>query len=182
MTMRIIAGAAKGRRLAAPPGTDTRPLTGRMRESMFSALGVRVVGARVLDLYAGTGSAGLEALSRGAEDVTFVEADPSAAHILADNVERVGLGGRLVVATAEHFVSQSPEVFDIVFVDPPYAMDDEAVERLLASVTRLVAEAGAVLVHRPRASELAPTMLQLRQVRRYGDARVWWFEPSEETS
>ena len=92
--MRVIAGVAKGRRLRAPAGLATRPMTDRAREAVFSAIAASIPGARVLDLYAGTGSLGLEALSRGAASATFVERDRSAVTALQVNVGMVGLGGR----------------------------------------------------------------------------------------
>ena len=120
--MRIIAGSAKGRRLVSPPGGDTRPLTGRAKEALFSSLGGRVVDADVVDLYAGTGSIGLEALSRGASRVVFVEKGRSALGALRKNIDAVGLGGDVVSEDVGAFLARVHDTFDLAFVDPPYAL------------------------------------------------------------
>ena len=101
--MRIIAGAARGRRLVGPPGQTTRPMTDRVRESLFSSIAAWLPDGVVLDLYAGTGSMGLEALSRGAKEVTFVEKDRNALDALRKNVDAVGLGGRIISGDVDRF-------------------------------------------------------------------------------
>ena len=122
---RIIAGAAKGRRLAVP-GAGTRPTSDRAREGLFNSLAatVRLDGARVLDLYAGTGALGLEALSRGARAAVLVEADRRAVEVIRRNVEAVGLPGATVVhAPVGRFLAGEPdEPYDLVLLDPPYAL------------------------------------------------------------
>ncbi len=105
--MRIIAGSAKGRRLEAPRTSDTRPITDRAKESIFSSLGDRVVGARVLDLYAGSGAFGLEALSRGSASAEFVERGREAVGVLRRNVESTGLGGRIVADDVVRFLERN---------------------------------------------------------------------------
>src|SRR5215204_512227 len=121
--MRVIAGAYGGRRLQAPPGTDTRPTADRVREALFSILGARVEGARVLDLFAGSGALGLEALSRGAAQVTFVESAPAALAALRANLAALGAGAEVVRADALrwlHAASRGARQYDLVFLDPPY--------------------------------------------------------------
>lgn len=181
--MRVIAGAARGRRLSSPPGGVTRPFTDRMRESLFSALGDRVVGARVLDLYAGSGAIGLESLSRGAHSTVFVERDRSALAALRRNVEAVGLGGEIVSGAVERFLEGRRGRYDLVFVDPPYAMPDEEVGRVLAGVAAVLVDEGIVVVHRRRGSELLTGARMLSPIwhRRYGDAEVWWLQQKEAT-
>jgi 16S rRNA (guanine966-N2)-methyltransferase len=173
--MRIIAGEAKGRRLETPPD-GTRPLTGKAREALFSILDDAIAGAAVLDLYAGSGSFGLEALSRGAADVVFVERDPQAVSVLQVNIDTVGLGGRAEPGDVEGYLGRSSQTFDVVFVDPPWALDDTAVEQVLTLAEPLVDQGGIVVVHR-RAGGREPVSdnLRLTDRRRYGDTELWLY-------
>jgi len=174
--MRIIAGSAKGRRLDTP-AEGTRPLTGRAREALFSILGESVPGASVLDLYAGSGSFGLEALSRGAADVVFVEHGRVAVSVLERNLATVGLGGRIEPLDVTDFLGRSSGRFDLVFVDPPFALDDDSVESSLAMVVDRLNDGGIVIVHR-RAGGSRPDSDNLRLIdqRRYGDTELWLYE------
>jgi 16S rRNA (guanine966-N2)-methyltransferase len=139
--VRVIAGTAKGTRLApVPPGV--RPVSDRAREGIFSSLGERVVGAAVLDLYAGTGAMGIEALSRGAGSAVFVERAPKAVSTVRENLARARVGdrARIVRQDVGRFLEHDLEhPFDLVFVDPPYALPEAAVE---AIVERLGAAGG----------------------------------------
>jgi 16S rRNA (guanine966-N2)-methyltransferase len=173
--MRVVAGVAGGRRLRAPAGRRVRPTSERVREALFNSLGSldAVVGATVLDLFAGTGALGIEALSRGASTATFVEA----VRAIKDNLAATGLAERARVVHADVFRFLSdprPEPVDVAFADPPYAFDDWA--RLLASLpARLVAiEAGTHVA-------LVPGWRALRS-KRYGDTVVTLarFEPEVE--
>jgi 16S rRNA (guanine966-N2)-methyltransferase len=182
---RVIAGAARGRRLAVPSGRLTRPTSDRAREGLFSTLiAMRgpLDGARVLDLYAGSGAVGLEALSRGAERVLFVEADARAARVIRGNLAAVGLpGGRLVTDRVERVLARGPDGepgYDLVVADPPYAVgDDEVVAMLTALRDGSWLVPGAVLaVERATRSEpvhwaagYAPD-----RSRRYGEATFWY--------
>jgi 16S rRNA (guanine966-N2)-methyltransferase len=174
--MRIIAGEARGRRLTGPKGDATRPMTDRAREAIFNILAVEVVDARVLDLYAGTGSMGLEALSRGAASATFVESNRSMAEILSRNVDAVGLGGEVVVSTVERYLAgpvRGPA--DLAFVDPPYPLDVPSVQQVLADLDRHLAPGGIVLLHR-RTGEPAPEApWPLVDERTYGSAQLWFY-------
>jgi 16S rRNA (guanine966-N2)-methyltransferase len=120
---RVIAGSAKGMRLTAPPGEGTRPLTGRVKETLFAILDPELGGASVLDLFAGSGAAGIEALSRGAASVTFVERDRRAAGTISENLRRARLDdhGRIRTMAVERYLAE-PDAgpFDIVFLDAPY--------------------------------------------------------------
>ncbi len=179
--MRIIAGAAKGRRLRVPRA-GTRPPTGRLRAAVFSSLGSRVRGAAVLDLYAGSGAFGLEALSRGAATATFVERGRAAARVLEENVGHVGLGGTVVREDVATFLARDRGTYDLVFVDPPYALALASVETVLAAVAARLRPGGSVLLHR-RSGEHEPAVdgLRIAMRRRYGGAEVWRFvETSEE--
>src|SRR3972149_21713 len=113
---------AKGRRLVAPQTPATRPVTDRVREAVFSIVGAWVEGARVLDLYAGSGSFGLEGLPRGATGATFVENGQPALEALRTNIEAVSLGGTVVTSSVRDFLDRSSGLFDLVFIDPPWAM------------------------------------------------------------
>jgi 16S rRNA (guanine966-N2)-methyltransferase len=149
----------------------------RNREALFSSLGDVVVGAAVLDLFAGTGSLGLEALSRGASSAVFVEWNPPAVAVLRENVGKVGLGGS-VAATG------SRETFDLVFVDPPYELPLASVQEVLELLVDLLNPSAIVMLHR-RAGDAEPTVpdaLELTWHRQYGDAHIWRFtRKSEET-
>jgi 16S rRNA (guanine966-N2)-methyltransferase len=124
--MRVIAGTHKGRRLLSPKsGSAVRPTSGRVKEALFSILGDRIVGASVLDLYAGTGAVGIEALSRGAVRVVFVDSHRDSLTTLRANLKHCGLTGRAEVffGEASAFLQHAAPAFDIVFADPPYAAD-----------------------------------------------------------
>ena len=172
--MRIIGGVAGGRRLKSPKGLGTRPMMDRAKEAIFSSLGDRVSGAVVLDLYAGSGSLGLEALSRGAAGVVFVEWSREARSALKDNVALVELGGEIVPERVEDYLEKPGPPVDLAFVDPPYALPLPSVEQVLESLDRRLVTGGVVVVHRRSGSgEVAPpdgwTVLSTR---RYGDAEI----------
>ncbi|MDQ6874112.1 MAG: 16S rRNA (guanine(966)-N(2))-methyltransferase RsmD [Actinomycetota bacterium] len=179
---RIVAGAAGGRRLSVPAGREVRPTSDRAREAMFSTLGglLDLAGAAVLDLYAGSGAVGLEALSRGAARVVLVESDPVAAALIRTNIELVGLPGTHVVRDrVESFLDRPPAdgAFDVVFADPPYALDDQD---LTAGLVKLDAgwlrPGGIVVVERPtRGGSWAwPVGLAAIKAKRYGDGTLWY--------
>jgi 16S rRNA (guanine966-N2)-methyltransferase len=177
--MRVVAGHAKGRLLRVPKGAATRPFTGRAKEAVFSILGGSVVGARVLDLYAGSGSLGLEALSRGAQSVTFVESSRSALAALRANVAAVGLGGEVLAGDAARFVERTRAEFDLIFFDPPYAMPSGELAPLLEAAAHRLGAGGSIVVHRRHGTPLElleGTMLSIGDRRRYGDAEVWWLD------
>jgi 16S rRNA (guanine966-N2)-methyltransferase len=139
VALRIVAGIFGGRRIEAPAGDSTRPTSDRVKEALFSILGP-IEGATVVDLFAGSGALGLEALSRGAARVTFVEADRKAAAILRRNIETLGCEGRatLIVDRAERSLTRLPKGIDLVLMDPPYAVVASA-----ASLLDRLVDAGA---------------------------------------
>jgi 16S rRNA (guanine966-N2)-methyltransferase len=149
-------------------------MTDRVKEAVFSSLGDRVRGAVVLDLYAGSGSLGLEALSRGAESATFVEKHRMAAGVIRQNLDLVGLGGEVVVADVEDHLSRPGPAVDLAFVDPPYDLPLPSVARVLGSLVPRLAEGATVVVHRRHGSgEVeAPDGLTVADRRRYGDAEI----------
>jgi 16S rRNA (guanine966-N2)-methyltransferase len=179
--VRIVAGVAGGRRLAVPPH-GTRPTSDRVREAVFSSLAARRVleGTRVLDLYAGSGAMGLEALSRGAVHVRFVESDQRAAAVLRRNIEALGLpGAQLTAADVPAVLRGNPgQPYDLVLADPPYALDDCALDKVLSALAggAWLAPASLLVVERP-AKALPPTwpdnVFALTH-RRYGDTAVYY--------
>jgi len=178
--MRIIAGMAKGRRLVGPSGTGTRPMTDRAREALFSSLGERVHGARVFDLYAGSGSIGLEALSRGAASVVFVEKARPALTALRRNIDSVALGGIVSALDVERFLEGTLVDADLAFVDPPYALSLASVETVLTKLAARLSTGADVVIHR-RVGERPPTVvgLALHDRHRYGDTVLWRMRKEE---
>lgn len=181
--MRIIAGTAKGRRLSAPGTDQTRPATDRVREALFSAIGPWVEEADVLDLYAGSGSYGLEALSRGAASATFVEKARHAIESLRSNIAAVGLGGTIVASDVDAFLaSPGHRRFHLVFVDPPWDLPTRVVEEQLAQVDGILYPGGEVVVSRREGDRrpTAPPGWRVATDRRYGDARIYRYVKQEE--
>ena len=173
--MRIIAGSKRGARIAAPKGLATRPTGDRVREAAFNLIGP-VDGATVLDLFAGSGAMGLEALSRGAASATFVESDRAACRAIQQNLEKLKLtGARVVCADALWTVRQDPRTYDLVLVDPPYEGWDEVQAGLATQLPRVLAPDGLLVVE--TSSRVEPQLpLALRTSRRYGSARLTLFE------
>jgi 16S rRNA (guanine966-N2)-methyltransferase len=176
--VRIIAGDRKGARIYAPPGRDTRPTSDRVREAAFNLIGP-VDGAAVLDLYAGSGAMGLEALSRGAATCLFVESERDAVRTIGRNLEKLGLRGatvlRLDAAAALAGEAAARRRYDLVLVDPPYGMFPQVEPPLAAYLPRLLAENGLVVVE-SSAREQPALPLPLRTSRRYGSSRLTLFE------
>ena len=174
--MRIITGLAKGRRLAAPDTAGTRPATDRVREAVFSAVGAWVDDADVLDLYAGSGSYGLEAMSRGAATATFVEKGRLALAALRSNVETVGLGGTIIAQDVDDFLaSPGGRRFHLVFIDPPWDLSTDVVSDQITAVDLILAPDGEVVVSRREgdAAPVIPAGWAVATDRRYGDARIY---------
>lgn len=156
-------------------------MTDRAREALFSSLGPSVFDARVLDLYAGSGSLGLESLSRGARSVIFVEQGHDALIALRRNVTNVGLGGEVRRSDVGRFLDHCTSSFDLVFVDPPYALSLASVQEVLSKLEPLLDTDASVIVHR-RAGEDPPTgdgRLKLAGERTYGDSRLWTYRKEE---
>jgi 16S rRNA (guanine966-N2)-methyltransferase len=182
---RVIAGIAGGRRLAVPAGTTTRPTSDRAREGLFSSLLSELGsfdGARVLDLYAGSGAIGLEALSRGARQVLLVESDARAAAVIKANITAVALpGATLVTDRVERLLARPPADdqgrFDLVIADPPYALADKAViENLTLLQEGWLADGALVVIERATRSgplDWPPGFLPGKS-RRYGEATFWY--------
>jgi 16S rRNA (guanine966-N2)-methyltransferase len=179
---RIIGGVARGRRLRTPPGDATRPTSDRVREALFSALESElgsVHGLRFLDLYAGSGAVGLEAASRGAVAVTAVESDRRTARLVAGNAASLGLDVDVQARSVSSVLGTAPAApFDVVFLDPPYALPADEVARVVGLLVSRdwVQRGGAVVVERSaRSVEPAwPAGLELRRQKKYGETMLWY--------
>ena len=181
--IRVIAGAAGGRRLAVPGGVSARPTSDRAREGLFGTIVSEIgslAGKNVLDLYAGSGAVGLEALSRGARDVLMVESDAQAVAVIRANIETVGLeGARVTRDRVERLLASQgrPDRYDLVFADPPYAMTTAAVTRVLTLLADgWLADDALVVVERATRSgpvHWPPGYLPGKS-RRYGEATFWY--------
>ena len=173
--MRVIAGTLKGRRLTAPTWEGLRPTSDKLRETLFNLLAPRMPGARLVDGYAGTGAVGIEAISRGASDVTFVEHDRRARELIARNIADCGIaeGYAIIGSTVLHAIEtlRDGPAFDIVFLDPPYASD---IHDVLQTVGAIVKEDGIVIVEHARRSEPPASAGVLGRVRevRSGDSSL----------
>jgi 16S rRNA (guanine(966)-N(2))-methyltransferase RsmD len=161
--MRVIAGTLKGRRLKAPTWEGLRPTSDKLRETLFNILAPRMAGARVLDAYAGTGAVGIEALSRGAAAVTFIESDTRAEALIADNLAHCGvtsgyaiIRGHVEGALRDLRAAAQPETFDLVFLDPPYeatrgdAAGKHHLDDVVAAAADVLAAHGIVVLEHAR--------------------------------
>jgi 16S rRNA (guanine966-N2)-methyltransferase len=172
--MRVIAGRHGGRRLQAPAGAATRPTADRVREALFSVLGARVEGARVLDLFAGSGALGLEALSRGAVEATFVDSAPAAVRAVRSNLEALGASAEVRRADARAFLRGARAAarhYDLVFLDPPYRLSAH-LGRELSDALPAVLAPGAVVVSESERRATLDLELPLIDERRYGDTII----------
>jgi 16S rRNA (guanine966-N2)-methyltransferase len=176
--MRVIAGSRKGHRLVAPHGVETRPTSDRVRENIFNLVGP-LDGARVLDLFAGSGALGIEALSRGAASAVFVEHDPEALRAIERNLDHLRLtGARVVRGDVLRTIAEEATAgakYDLVLVDPPYGMLTEIQPRLARHLPSLLAANGLVVLETDARAE--PELpLPIRTTRKYGQTRVTLFE------
>jgi 16S rRNA (guanine966-N2)-methyltransferase len=168
--VRVVAGEFKGRRLYAPRGARTRPTADRVREALFSMLG-DVSGARVLDLYAGSGALGIEALSRGAETAVFVERDQAALSALRRNLDAVGAHADVRQQDVLRFLARPEGTFDLVFCDPPYDVAPAVAGALVEALPALTGEKARIVTESDKRNPLlltAPLVIE----RTYGDTRI----------
>jgi 16S rRNA (guanine966-N2)-methyltransferase len=171
--MRVIAGSHRGRRLSGPQGTALRPTSDKVREAIFSILGAQVPGGRFLDLYAGSGAVGIEALSRGAAAVTFVESDPAAVQLLQKNLQK--------------FLNQKDcwdGPYDVLFADPPYAALDEIDILIHAWKPGLLSEHAAVMIEQDSRATVPTSIDHATLIRRYqyGDTALYLYGVSTSAS
>ena len=179
--MRVISGSAKGIQLQAVPGSGTRPITDRVKEAVFNILGDTIVNAQVLDLFAGTGSVGIEALSRGAEQAVFVEKHPKAIATIRTNLRRTSLAAdaRVVKADVFKYLTRTPQRFDLIYIAPPQY-------QALWSKTLLALDAvpgwldrdglGIVQIFPTEFELLSLTNLRLFEQRKYGSTLLCFYE------
>jgi len=181
--VRVAGGSARGVPLAEPKGIRLRPTSGLVREALFNILSTAVEGARILDLYAGTGALGIEALSRGAEQVVFVEPNPASLHILRANLERCHMSSTAEVhaCSVEEFLKRAGQwniAFDIIFADPPYRLD--SVSMLLPSLERsvIIGPETIVILEHPTKHSIPERIGHLSLLRhyRYGDTSLSTFQ------
>lgn len=179
--MRIIAGEAKGRRIKAPRGRATRPMRDFVREAVFSMLAKNVPGARVLDLFAGSGSLGLEALSRGASCAVFVDRGSEPGRVIRDNLETLGMADRGVVVRAEilDYLRKAgfpDRPFNLIFIDPPFRIDVKYRQEMLKMLAEggFLAPSAVVIIEAPLRSPPPgpPEGVSFRERRKYGESAV----------
>ena len=187
--MRVIAGSHRGRRLSGPQGTALRPTSDKVREAIFSILGTQVAGGRFLDLYAGTGAVGIEALSRGASIVTFVESDPKAIQLLQRNLQACRLLDRAQVRLGRTatFLERRDwwgGPYDVLFADPPYAALDEIEVLIHAWRPGLLTEQATVIIEQDSRNTLPLSIDHASLVRRYvyGDTSLYRYGMSSSES
>jgi 16S rRNA (guanine966-N2)-methyltransferase len=179
--MRIIAGSLKGRRLSAPTWPGLRPTSDKLRETLFAILAPRIEGMRFLDGYAGTGAVGLEALSRGAAHVTFIERDPRAVRLIAENVQRCGLAdGYTIVRGAVNEAARRQPLgpFDLIFLDPPYA-DPDADAGVTAALAWLAPSGLLIVEHASRQPVGDVPGARVTRTLRAGDSALAFLERHE---
>ena len=175
--MRIIAGTHKGHRIDAPPGRATRPTSDRVRENVFNIVAPWVGDAQVLDLFAGSGAMGLEALSRGASRAVFVEAETGACRTINANLDKLRLtGAQVLCQDVARSLAQETRAFDLVFCDPPYADYDAFAPALARHAGRLLTDDGLLVLETASRAPEPDLPLTLRTSRRYGAARISLFE------
>ena len=187
--MRVIAGVAKGKKLKGVPGDTTRPITDRTKEALFNILGHWIVDARVLDLFGGTGAVGIEALSRGAAHVTFVDKSVAAVRTISENLRLTGLKTRASIRRADafKFLGQAPpdgQPYDLIYIAPPQykQMWARAIEMLDERLDEWLLPDGAIIVqiHPVEYEELPLKNLKLYDQRRYGSTLLCFYERANE--
>ncbi|WP_286929075.1 MULTISPECIES: 16S rRNA (guanine(966)-N(2))-methyltransferase RsmD [Aeromicrobium] len=175
---RIIAGRWGGRRITTPAGDGTRPTSDRVRESVFASLNSLLGGfdgLRVLDLFAGSGALGLECVSRGAAHADLVESDARAARTIQRNVTELGASARVHRVTAQRYVAANSGPWDLVFLDPPYAVPTEEVASIVAALRPSLVEDAVVVVERSSRDEFTwPEGFDALRDKSYGETRLWY--------
>lgn len=168
--------------MTAPDTNATRPATDRVREAVFSSLGDVVIDAAVADLYAGSGSFGLEALSRGASSAVFVENGNAAIRALTGNIESIDLGGEIRRRSVRQFLSTNADCFDLVFIDPPWPLSTDEMERDLALLDAYVNPGGFVVASRRHTDRVPgiPENWRVATEKRYGDTRIFKYQKETE--
>lgn len=186
--MRIISGLAKGKRLKAPAGLNTRPITDMIKEALFNVLGNRVMESKFLDLFAGSGSVGIEALSRGAKKVVFVDSSGEAIKVIKENLANCGLESDYEVYRSDVFkalglLHRQVSRFELIYIDPPFTNERifNEVMGALGNVDILESD-GIVVIRTPRKKDILPTFNQLQRdrVSNYGESNLNYYSIHEE--
>ena len=179
--MRVIAGDKKGRRLVTPEGMDTRPTSDKVKEALFSIIQFELDGADFLDLFAGSGQMGIEALSRGANSAVFVDSGKKPCDCIRQNLASMGLlgCGEIVCRGVSEYLSSCTRKFDIVFMDPPYR--EGLIEPIFEKVTQVTRDSGVIICEIPRAAELCEEVggFSLRRRYRYGKTELALFRKAD---
>lgn len=183
--MRVITGTAKGVRLKTPEGTQTRPTTERVKEAVFSIIQFEIEGSRVLDLFAGTGQMGIEALSRGASQAVFIDGRREACQLVQENLKRAKLTDRAQVVQSDYmgYLERCRSSFDLIFLDPPYA--EIFLENALKKISEIdiLSDRGIIICERPAEKPLDFEIpgLQRGKDNRYGKTWITVFRKAEHT-
>lgn len=178
--MRVIAGTLKSREIKTPKGDKTRPTSGKVRGSLFDILQGEIQEATFLDLFAGSGAMGIEALSRGAKSAIFVEKEKGAANALRTNLKNFSLTGKSTIIQADVHetikrLERKGKTFDIIFIDPPYAL---SLTTLLETIHTLLKGTGILIIEQRKGSELSPSHMTLNRKKAYGDTLLLFFSPN----
>ncbi len=180
--MRVITGSAKGKRLATPEGKDVRPTSDKVKEGIFSALQFDIEGRRILDLFAGSGQLGIEALSRGAESAVLVDSSAVSIRIAKQNVENCGFSDRARVIQLDYsaFCAMSRDTFDIVFLDPPY--NEGLLSNAVKAVLPLMSDYGLIVCEHPPEVKLEESVggFSIFKTYRYGKVNVTVYRKGEQ--
>ena len=165
--MRVITGSARGMTLRTLEGDNVRPTTDKVKEAVFSAIQFELEGRRILDLFAGSGQLGIEALSRGAKSAVFVDADKNAIRIIKENLAKTRLDSSAIVAQSDSiaFLSMTDKIFDIAFLDPPY--ETGLLQKALSKIDEHIADGGVVICEHPFKEELEDEIGGLKKYREY---------------
>lgn len=177
--MRVTGGTGKGRRLKAPPGPGVRPTSDKVKQALFNILGEKVAGAAFLDLFAGAGGIGIEALSRGAARVVFVDDSRRSLEVIQENIVQTGFGDRaeVVASRAEAYLRRTTERFDVLFLDPPYAEELKPLLELISGAEVLRPDAIVLAEHfRKQPSPEKPGALTLYREAKYGDTVLAFYK------
>ncbi len=187
--MRVISGTAKGKRLKAPPGMTTRPVTDMVKEALFNILGFKVGGSQFLDLFAGSGSIGIEALSRGAATVVFIDRDSRAVGVIKSNLDNCGFNSQLFevhrndVFKAIDILEKRGVKFDVIYIDPPFT-DDEIFSRIMHRIDAadIINHQGEIIIRTRRKKVLPGDLKNLEKYREnnYGESTLHYYNRNEE--
>ncbi|MDP4159640.1 MAG: 16S rRNA (guanine(966)-N(2))-methyltransferase RsmD [Bacillota bacterium] len=182
--MRIIAGEMRGRQLKAVEGMKTRPTSDKVKGAIFNVLGSKVLNSRVLDLFAGTGNLAIEALSRGSREAVIIEKSLSAYQVIRENLERIGVNHKtkLLLMDAFKYISKNPhEVFDLIFLDPPYRQELVSRSILTLKEYNYLPPTGVIIAETAKDEKLSEDIYpyEIRKTSEYGDTKVWYLQRAD---